>query len=168
MNPARSLDPALVSGELGQAWIFLAGPLAGALLAVALASALRRPQLIWPPRVVVDSKRQKSASAALRRQNDESCGQGRHDHPRDLGDRCPDDTGEHASRLMSQHGSSGFPAPFPRRLTRQGTPGLGGYLLVYGTNEAECLRLISPGGLAASPMSASTACVLPACRPSCG
>ena len=59
MNPARSLGPALVSGELGQAWIFLAGPLAGALLAVALASALRRPQLIWPPRVVVDSKRQK-------------------------------------------------------------------------------------------------------------
>lgn len=111
MNPARSLEPALVSGELGQAWIFLAGPLAGALLAVVLASALRRPQLIWPPRVVVDSKRQKSASAALRRQNDESCGQGRHDHPRDLGDRCPDDTGEHAARLMSQHGVERLPGP---------------------------------------------------------
>jgi aquaporin Z len=43
MNPARSLGPALVSGNLSDAWIYIAGPLAGALLAVALAWALRGP-----------------------------------------------------------------------------------------------------------------------------
>ena len=41
MNPARSLGPALVSGDLGCVWIYLAGPAAGALLAVGLAWALR-------------------------------------------------------------------------------------------------------------------------------
>jgi MIP family channel proteins len=35
MNPARSLGPALVSGQLAHAWVYLVGPLAGALLAVA-------------------------------------------------------------------------------------------------------------------------------------
>ena len=43
MNPARSLGPALVSGRLTDIWIYLAGPLAGALLAVAGAWALRGP-----------------------------------------------------------------------------------------------------------------------------
>ena len=43
MNPARSLGPALVSGNLHSIWIYLAGPLAGGLLAVALAWALRGP-----------------------------------------------------------------------------------------------------------------------------
>lgn len=43
MNPARSLGPALVSGDLGGAWIYVAGPVAGGLLAVALAWALRGP-----------------------------------------------------------------------------------------------------------------------------
>ncbi|MEG3439745.1 aquaporin [Pannus brasiliensis CCIBt3594] len=37
MNPARSLGPALVSGHLEQIWIYLLGPVAGALLAVILA-----------------------------------------------------------------------------------------------------------------------------------
>jgi aquaporin Z len=37
MNPARSLGPALVSGDLHSTWIYLAGPLAGGLVAVALA-----------------------------------------------------------------------------------------------------------------------------------
>jgi aquaporin Z len=41
MNPARSLGPALVSGDLGVIWIYLAGPVAGSLLAVGLAWALR-------------------------------------------------------------------------------------------------------------------------------
>lgn len=32
MNPARSIGPAVLTGELGQLWIYLAGPIAGALL----------------------------------------------------------------------------------------------------------------------------------------
>lgn len=40
MNPARSLGPALVSGSLGSLWIYLVGPLFGALLACAIAWAL--------------------------------------------------------------------------------------------------------------------------------
>jgi aquaporin Z len=43
MNPARSIGPELAAGNLGRWWIYVAGPLAGALLAVALAWALRGP-----------------------------------------------------------------------------------------------------------------------------
>lgn len=35
MNPARSLAPALISGHVGQLWIYIAAPLLGSLLAVA-------------------------------------------------------------------------------------------------------------------------------------
>jgi aquaporin Z len=48
-NPARSLGPALVSGQWQQFWIYVVGPLAGAALAVAL---LRLP-LPRPHRVPV-------------------------------------------------------------------------------------------------------------------
>ena len=41
MNPFRSLAPALVSGQLADAWIYIVGPLAGALLAVIVAWLLR-------------------------------------------------------------------------------------------------------------------------------
>jgi aquaporin Z len=41
MNPARSLGPALVGGDLGTFWIYLVGPTAGALLAVAASMLLR-------------------------------------------------------------------------------------------------------------------------------
>ena len=34
MNPARSLAPAVVSGELGDVWIYVVAPLVGALLAI--------------------------------------------------------------------------------------------------------------------------------------
>jgi aquaporin Z len=37
MNPARSLGPAVVAGRLEDAWIYLAGPAIGALIAVAIA-----------------------------------------------------------------------------------------------------------------------------------
>ena len=43
MNPARSFAPELFLGDFSRLWIYLAGPLAGALLAVALARALRGP-----------------------------------------------------------------------------------------------------------------------------
>ena len=43
MNPARSLGPALVAGDLGHAWIYLVGPVAGALLGVAVTWLLHGP-----------------------------------------------------------------------------------------------------------------------------
>jgi aquaporin Z len=41
MNPARSLGPSLVSGQVGTAWIYIVGPLIGTLLAVGIAWLLR-------------------------------------------------------------------------------------------------------------------------------
>jgi aquaporin NIP len=41
MNPARSLGPALVSGDLLGIWIYVIGPIAGAMLASAVYSRLR-------------------------------------------------------------------------------------------------------------------------------
>ncbi len=43
MNPVRSLGPALVSGDFTDLWIFLAGPILGALVAVGAAWILRGP-----------------------------------------------------------------------------------------------------------------------------
>ena len=43
MNPARTLGPDLVSAHLASFWVYLAGPLAGALLAVMMAFVLRGP-----------------------------------------------------------------------------------------------------------------------------
>jgi MIP family channel proteins len=40
MNPVRSLAPALVSGTLGDVWIYVIGPLIGAVLAVALTTLI--------------------------------------------------------------------------------------------------------------------------------
>jgi aquaporin Z len=41
MNPARSLAPALLSGNVGALWIYLAAPILGALLAVPACSGVR-------------------------------------------------------------------------------------------------------------------------------
>ncbi len=41
MNPARSLGPALVSGQLGDLWIYLAGPILGAALGALAYQAVR-------------------------------------------------------------------------------------------------------------------------------
>ena len=43
MNPARSFAPDLVIGDFGHFWVYLVGPLAGALIAVAFAWILRGP-----------------------------------------------------------------------------------------------------------------------------
>jgi aquaporin Z len=41
MNPARSFGPALVSGDFSGYWVYVLGPLAGALIAVGCAYVLR-------------------------------------------------------------------------------------------------------------------------------
>ncbi|HZT97570.1 MAG TPA: aquaporin [Chloroflexota bacterium] len=43
MNPARSLGPALVGGSLDSVWIYIVGPMVGALAAVAFAWLFRGP-----------------------------------------------------------------------------------------------------------------------------
>jgi aquaporin Z len=41
MNPARTFGPDLIGGSFADYWVYLAGPLAGALVAVGLALLLR-------------------------------------------------------------------------------------------------------------------------------
>jgi aquaporin Z len=43
MNPARSIAPAIVSGHLDHLWIYVAGPVLGALLAIPACCGVREP-----------------------------------------------------------------------------------------------------------------------------
>lgn len=43
MNPARSLGPALIAGRLADVWVYVAGPVLGALAAVGLTTFLHGP-----------------------------------------------------------------------------------------------------------------------------
>jgi len=54
MNPARSIAPALVAGDLEHLWIYVAGPLIGGILAVVVNRALR-------PREPADGEPEKAA-----------------------------------------------------------------------------------------------------------
>lgn len=59
MNPARSLAPAVVSGDLAGLWIYLAGPVAGALAGLALYEMLRgvpRSGTAPAPAVAIDQE----------------------------------------------------------------------------------------------------------------
>ena len=48
MNPARSVAPALVSLHLSEVWLYILGPIAGALLAVPTLALVRAPQSTTP------------------------------------------------------------------------------------------------------------------------
>ena len=43
MNPARTFGPDLIGRDFSNYWVYIAGPLTGAVLAVGLAFALRGP-----------------------------------------------------------------------------------------------------------------------------
>lgn len=51
MNPARSLGPALVSGQMAGLWIYLLAPTIGALLAIPTCCLIREPSCCSAPKV---------------------------------------------------------------------------------------------------------------------
>jgi aquaporin Z len=50
MNPARSIAPAVVSGHLEHLWVYLAGPVLGAWLAVPACCGVREPGCCCSPK----------------------------------------------------------------------------------------------------------------------
>jgi aquaporin Z len=55
MNPARSLAPAVISGELQHLWIYLSAPVIGALLAVPICRCVREPGCCGTPAFRIQS-----------------------------------------------------------------------------------------------------------------
>ena len=50
MNPARSIGPAIVAGDLADLWIYIAAPIAGAVAGVLVYGRLRLRPATEPPR----------------------------------------------------------------------------------------------------------------------
>ena len=50
MNPARSIGPAIVAGDLADLWIYLAAPIVGAVAGVLVYGRLRLRPATEPPR----------------------------------------------------------------------------------------------------------------------
>ncbi len=60
MNPARSLAPALVSGQLQHLWIYLVAPIAGASMAIAGCRILKSKECCNGPMAVCDNSKKSS------------------------------------------------------------------------------------------------------------
>jgi MIP family channel proteins len=95
MNPARSLAPAIVAGDIGSVWIYICGPLLGAAVAVGLTRFLHGP-------TETDAKAREAAQGAQL------------ETARTSVDR-PTDAGRPISRPSPTRGSKGRPSASQRR-----------------------------------------------------
>ncbi len=64
MNPARSLGPALVSGELTSLWLYIVGPLLGAVVAMGLYELIRHAEVPAPEPATAASPEGEPTSAS--------------------------------------------------------------------------------------------------------
>jgi glycerol uptake facilitator-like aquaporin len=61
MNPARTFGPDLAIGDLSTWWVYIVGPLAGAVIAVGVAGVLRGPATAQEARAAIGTPLDKSA-----------------------------------------------------------------------------------------------------------
>jgi aquaporin Z len=61
MNPARSFGPDLARGDLSTWWVYLIGPVVGAVIAVGLAYVLRGPPRVQEATAAVGTPLDRSA-----------------------------------------------------------------------------------------------------------